>query len=316
MVKKNIKKSSETTRETLLKQKGFINVDQQNHLNLNSYIKKGTPMHKPFPEKRFLEWFIGFFEAEGSFTTWFDKKQRFEISITQKDPKLMYKIKKRFGFGNVTSFHRNNTMYWRYQVGKADQLKALILLFNGNLITSKKQKQFKRWVELMNTTYKTRHRVLQNSVIVSLKTGWLSGFLEGDGGFYAKSTDFLYKKKDGTFSYKIPMTFSITQKGETEVLNQIKNVFQIPSDIYTITNGHSIQNDNRLETSVLRCHQKIVHYLTIYPFLGQRNILIKRWGRILDYRIKKYPITEKSIKKLKKLLESTKNSEVNILSLT
>lgn len=310
MVNNNIKKSSETTRETLLKQKEFVTVDQQNHFNFNSYRKKGTPMHKPLPDKTFLEWFIGFFEAEGSFTTWFDKKQRFEISITQKDPKLMFKIKTSLGFGNVISFTRNHQHYWTYQTSSIKNVNRFILLFNGNLITAKKQKQFKTWVELINTTYQTRHSLLQNSVSVSLKTGWLSGFLEGDGGFYAKSTDFLYKKKDGSLSYIIRMKFYITQKGEIGVLNKMKSLLQIPSEIYTITNGHSSQNYNRLETSVLKCHQKIIHYLTIYPFLGQRNVLIKRWGRIINYRIKKYPITEKSIKKLKRLLESTKKNEI------
>lgn len=300
-----IEVSSETTRETLLKKNLLF---KKNYFNFDSYIKNGTPIHKPFPEKFFLEWFIGFFEAEGSFTTWFDKKQRFEISITQKDPKLMFKIKTSLGFGNVTSFTSNNKKYWRYQTSSAKNLNQFILLFNGNLITSKKKEQFKIWVEFINKTYKKDYIILENLIAVSLKTGWLSGFLEGDGGFYAKSNDFVYRSKDGSLSYRIKMKFYITQKDETELLKQIKNIFQIPSDIYLITNGHSIDKYNRLETSVLICHQKIFNYLTIYPFIGQRNILIKRWGRLIDYRTKKYPITEKSINKLKKLIESTKNN--------
>lgn len=48
--------SSETTREILLTQLDFKN-----------YIRFGTPQHKPNPNTTFLEWFIGFFEADGCF---------------------------------------------------------------------------------------------------------------------------------------------------------------------------------------------------------------------------------------------------------
>lgn len=95
-----------------------------------------------------------FFEAEGSFTTWFNKKQRFQISITQKDPKLMYKIKISLGFGNVISFTRNNKKYWCYQTSSSKNLKRFILLFNGNLITSKKKNNLKNGLNLLITLMK------------------------------------------------------------------------------------------------------------------------------------------------------------------
>jgi hypothetical protein len=258
------------------------------------YVLNGTPDHIPKPDEVFLQWFIGFFEAEGSFIQWKDNgKQRFQITIDQKDPALMYKIRTRLGFGNVTTVFKKSKTYWRYQVGSRIHLNRLILLFNGNLITLKKQEQFKLWVELKNQTYQTNCGIIQRGLIVSLQTAWLSGFLEGDGGFWASSQHVTYKLKDGTLSYSVRMKFYITQKGELELLNTIKTLLQIPSPIYHISNGHTSYSYNRLESSLLSCHEQVISYLNSI-LLGQRNILIQRWSRLIGYRTEKYPITEKS----------------------
>ncbi len=219
----------------------------------------------------------------------------------------MYKIRTRLGFGNVTTVLKKNETYWRYQVGSRIHLNRLILLFNGNLITLKKQEQFKLWVKLKNQTYQTNSVIIQRSLTVSLQTAWLSGFLEGDGGFWASSKNVVYKSKNGTLSYSVRMKFYVTQKDELELLNTIKTLFQISNRIYYISNGHTSDKYNRLESSSLTCHKQVISYLNKYPFLGQRNILIQRWSRLVGYRTEKYPITEKSVIKLKRLIQSTKN---------
>jgi hypothetical protein len=310
---KKTKGSSETIRETLLEKNTTLNsnvdlVDKMILFAFDSYILNGTPDHIPKPDEVFLQWFIGFFEAEGSFSQWEDNgKQRFQITIDQKDPALMYKIRTRLGFGNVTAVSKKSGTYWRYQVGSRIHLNRLILLFNGNLITLKKQEHFKLWVERKNQTYQINDKVLHRELNVSLSTGWLSGFLEGDGGFWASPKNVVYKSKDGLLSYSVRMKFSVTQKDELALLQQIKDLFQIPNTIYQNSKVHSNDKYNRLESCSLLCHQRVLLYLKKYPFLGQRNILIQRWGRLIGYRTEKYPITEKSVKKLKRLIQSTKN---------
>ena len=351
--------SSETTREILYTQFYFEN-----------YIRFGTPQHKPNPNTIFLEWFIGFFEAEGCFLKWPDQKQknRFGFEITQKDVQLMYKIRTGLGFGKVTEIRKkNNEIYWRYSVYDLKSLMRLILLFNGNLITVKKQKQFQIWVAELYKRYSTKQitsmpnipfdtltpfvniscvlpplcpltsqmlgkgaiyeyqgckkkemsdviqRFVNGDIIFSkrkpeicFKNAWLSGFFEGDAGFWVKSKDIVRVNKDNSQSYNIKMKFYITQKGEKELLNQIKYLFQIPSDFYQITNGFSTEKYNRLETSLLKSHLLLIEYLTKYPFLGKRQILFNRWKRVLGYRINDYPITKKSIIKLQRLISNTK----------
>ncbi len=318
--------SSETTREILLTQLDFKN-----------YIRFGTPQHKPNPNTTFLEWFIGFFEAEGNngcFLNWVsyakpsfayssrslpDQKNRFGLEITQKDVQLMYKIRTELGFGKVTEVVKeNNEIYWRYSVYDLKNLTRLIWLFNGNLITVKKQKQFQIWVALFNKRYNSdsgsflfAKKKIQKPEIC-LNNAWLSGFFEGDAGFWVESKDIIRVNNDNSKSYNIKMKFYITQRDEKELLNQIKHLFQIPSDIYQITIPSSgsvrsfTEKYNRLETSLLKSHLVLIQYLTKYPFLGKRQILFNRWQRVLGYRTKEYPITKKSIIKLQRLILNTK----------
>ncbi len=297
---KNINKygSSETTREKVITKFNFIN-----------YIKLGKPNHILNPDRHFFEWFIGFFEAEGSFCNWFDgKKDRCQIEISQKDPKLMYKIKKNLGFGNVTQFSKNRKFYWRYSTSKKECLISFIYLFNGNLVSNHKKKMFEKFVQNFNKIYNMNFFVFQKNLEPSLDNAWLSGFLEGDGGFYVTYKNIIKTNIDGSKAYNFKMRFYITQKNEEKLLIRIKEVFHVPSNIYQLHNGQTPYKYNRLETHQLKCHLLIVKYLEKFPFLGRRNITFSRWKRLLNYRINKYPITDKSIFKLKRLILATKNN--------
>lgn len=292
-------RSSETIRETLITEFNFID-----------YTKFGSPNHKSFIDNIFLEWFIGFFEAEGCFLIWDTKNnsKRFGIEITQKDPKLMYKIKKNLGFGRVIEINlKDNKKYWRFYSSNFENLCRLIILFNGNLITSNKNRQFKLWVNQINIIKHKQFIVLQRNLEPRFNNAWLSGFLEGDGGFYAKEKDFIRINKSGSKSYNIKMKFYITQKHEEKLLTKIKELFNISTNIYKISNNISTIKYNRLETHKLESHLLLIKYLEKYPFLGKRFITFSRWKRLVGYRINKYPITPKSIIKLKRLILETKN---------
>lgn len=310
--------SSETTREMLITQlmirkQDFVQRGSARSLFLqcrsfgdrfDDYIRFGTPSHKPNPDLSFLEWFVGFFEAEGSFLQWPDnnKKDRFGIEVTQKDEKLIHKIRSELGFGLITKIIKNDQTYCRYYVHSLENLRRVISLFNGNLVMVKRQERFKNWLSSFNQKHNTTFLFSQTKPQISLKNAWLSGFLEGDAGFYVRPTNLVRCNKNGSMKYDIQMKFYITQKGEQEVLCQIKDLFQIQTDIYQITDGKSNEKYNRIETHRLECHSLLIDYLTRYCFRGKRFIIFKRWERILGYRMKNYPITEKSVLKLKRLI--------------
>lgn len=297
--------SSETTREILLTQLCF-----------NDYIQFGTPKQKPKPKQIFLEWFIGFFEAEGSFLKWRNNNNsdRFGIEITQKDAKLIHKIREELGFGRTMQILKEGEIYWRYYVHSLENLIRFIWLFNGNLITVKKQNQLESWLNSFNVRHQRTILFSQRKPELSLKNAWLSGFFEGGAGFYVLPTNIIRVNKNNSQSYQIKMKFYVTQKDEEDLLNRIRYLFKIPTEIRQVTNGHSLEKYNRIETNRLDCQLLLVDYLANYHFLGKRYITFNRWKRVLDYRIKDYPITEKSILKLERLIRSLK-TETEIIEI-
>nr|YP_010731984.1 putative LAGLIDADG homing endonuclease [Kalinella pachyderma]WDY12898.1 putative LAGLIDADG homing endonuclease [Kalinella pachyderma] len=290
-------KSSETTREALLTRFCF-----------KEYINLSPPEHSANVDTTFLEWLIGFFEAEGSFLTWIYKRRRFAIEVSQKDGPLIHKIRSELGFGRVTEIKRKSEMYWRYYAQDVVSLTRLISLFNGNLITEKKLDQFKDWLSKYNTSKNKEILFLPKRVEISLRDAWLSGFLEGDAGFFIKPHDIIrFTKKKNEPKYDLKMKFYLTQKNELTLLTRIKELFQIPTKTHVVTNGYTKEKYNRIETFRLNCHLLVVNYLTRYPFRGKRSVPFSNWKSVLQYRTSNYPITDEAIAKLKLLIEKTKS---------
>ena len=93
------KGSSETTRDIT------YNFDEYSNL---------IPKHKNKINKKFLEWFIGFTEGDGSFIVSKDKVY-FDITQNLQDIQVLYYIKKELGFGKViirSEKHRNVGVFY------------------------------------------------------------------------------------------------------------------------------------------------------------------------------------------------------------
>ncbi len=277
--------SSETTREaptTVLIVKNF----QLNHCFL--------PEHKKNINSSFLEWFIGFTEGNECFCSRIaDNRSRLSFEIVQKDAKLMYKIRTTLGFGMVRSFTRNNEMYYKYTVENKQGLQRIMLLFNGNLVLMKRYVQFKNWIAVGKDIF-PKNLVFKNQrVQVSLKNGWLSGFVEAEGCFYANFTP-------NSFSFNQKLT--IIQKdpyGESSVLQDILLLFQNPGKIHMAKKPDWY----RIEFNSLKSQAIIVQYFSEFPLLGKKKIAFRRWWRIYLRRQKPElePMSLKTIEKYKKL---------------
>jgi len=56
-------------------------------------------------------------------------------------------------------------------------------IFNGNLLTERKNNQFKLWLEAFNKAYKMDIQLIQNNNNPTLDNAWLSGFSDSEGCF-------------------------------------------------------------------------------------------------------------------------------------
>lgn len=172
---------------------------------------------------------------------------------------MLYTIKKELGFGTVTAITatQNQNAHYRYTVSKLKHIKLLVFLFNGNLLLTKAQIRFVKWLECFNnlrffsnlstvgfalknlevTPFRETKKVVTQDIFVpiplkpfvkearariSLESGWLAGFSDAEAGFYCS----LSANKRFATGFRERYKFYIVQKGERWLLERIGQVIE------------------------------------------------------------------------------------------
>jgi LAGLIDADG endonuclease len=170
----------------------------------DDFYAYGHADHVPRLPESFLEWFIGFFEGDGSLS--YTKEgtynrlregkaykervtERLRFNLVQKERAIIEKIAYSFGFGTVSSFNKDGNIYWRWTLESKEAIERMAFLLSGNLILENRQQQFSKWVEIgqkkgmFNTPFNINKPW---SSQVALNNAWLSGFIDAEGCFYAR----------------------------------------------------------------------------------------------------------------------------------
>lgn len=326
--------SSETTREASFfdfsdyqthGKPNHIKSEQLGPLSLSS--DQRTKTNQTYYD--FLIWFIGFSEGDGSF---FFTKNCLFFYINQKEAQVLYQIRTKLGFGVTRNYTQDNKSYYRFSVSNKKNILRLIHLFNGNIVLDKVQRRFEQWVAKANSLWKLNISVKQTKPEISLTNSWLAGFIQAEGGFYAR----VRKNSKMTTGYKLEMKFYITQKGELEALKFIKDLLkskgsvrptkvqqfsQKPASSFSELKGFQnvdltepdYVSYNRIEICSFLSHAILIDYLGRYPCKGEKNIVLSRWKKIYWRREKGEHLTDSGILKLRqlcgKVIESQKKIE-------
>nr|YP_009773671.1 putative site-specific DNA endonuclease [Uronema confervicola]QIZ74192.1 putative site-specific DNA endonuclease [Uronema confervicola] len=317
--------SSETTREA------FIYLCEKNeNFRFDDFLAQ-LPSHVKTEKcsSNFLTWFIGFVEAEGYFASRYDheknleeipiiqwqvdpEKKRVQFQIAQKDPQVLYKIRTTLGFGRVTSFKKQNgNVYYKYYTSTKANILRLIHLFNGNFILKKRQVQFEKLLANVEQIWELSIPLKPWNAKPSLDNAWLSGFSEGDAGFYTNLGNNFYRGKyaDGRSRYGFFLKFYITQDNAESTLLQIRDLFKATNKLYLIHKGSTLKEYQRLEIANAKSRRLVIDYFNRFPLLSkEKRISFIRWERIHGYQQRGELLTEKSAKKLKTLLLSLEES--------
>ena len=255
--------------------------------------------------KNFIEWFIGFSEGNGSWNVTNNSYQnRVCFFINQKDPKVLYKIKKHLGFGSVTGPYKNNTKstYFRYSVINQTHVRELIKIFNGRLVLKKTKKRFEDYLNAYNSLHMTRQALSSiefkdNFVLPTLQDGWLSGFLDAEGCFSGTArTDWS----------KVILTISLVQKEEKEIFKHLKSIL-----------GGSLNLKEkqgmifRLKINSIEDRERVIKYLDKYNLRSTKHIAFCRFKkihiRLTDGKFKWRMLSLRAKERLKRLVKDINN---------
>jgi LAGLIDADG endonuclease len=262
------------------------------------YFQNAQPSHVKVNDSLFLQWFIGFSEGNGSFLI---SKNRCSFLINQKDIALLYNIRTRLGFGNVIIDQQGGIKYGRYHVQSRKNCLRLAMLFNGNLVLAKTNQRFRKWLQVLEVV------CLESRSAVELSNGWLSGFINADGGFSAR----IRKNPRTKTGLQFIQKFSLTQANEFQVLKEILALFESQSSVQIIPNKNNTLLQSRkagadatyykIEIQSQKSTKLLLKYLENYPNLGNKRICIKVYSKLHGYVKRNEHLTEIGLNRMKKL---------------
>lgn len=280
--------------------------------NFSDY-EKNKPQHIKNIDPLFLQWFIGFFEGDGSLITRHSTaknkqpllKINFEITQSIRNIKLLYGIRKKLGFGKIIIFEKNGNSYARWSTSKREHVFALLNLFNGNLILPKRQQQFEYIISQINFVWNSRFEIKPWSSQITLDNAWLAGFSDADAGFFTNIQNNFkgHRKSPDEFYYRLMTRFFITQEGDDSFLKTIQQLIGDDSKIYEISAGNNrTKKYNRLEITSVPGTEKLINYFVRFPLKGERRICFLRWARVFGYKKRGLSLNASSASKLARLI--------------
>lgn len=214
----------------------------------------------------FIDWFVGFVEGDGSFSV-NNQTDAVSLIISQKDPKVLYFIKKHLGFGRV---YRDSEGYFRFSVYNPVHVGYLINIFKGRLRLEKTNVRFEAWV----AAYTRRHKwqpieLIRGNIAIDATNAWFSGFIDAEGCFDAP-------QRSGRKTFR--MRFTIKQKLEYQKLTDLLK-FAGPG----IKWGNLA---NRKEVAIhtvdsLVMLKYLIKYLERYPLRSIKNVAYVKWLKLL-----------------------------------
>lgn len=309
--------SSETTCETLR------NIDNDS-LNLDS---------------KFKYWFIGFTEGDGSFIV--NKNGYLEFKVTQSsiDAQILFYIKKELGFGSVRASARSargstyegvrfahpqvrvqdkNNKTHHFRVRDQKGILKLIHIFNGNLLTERKNNQFKLWLEAFNKAYKTDIQFIQNQNNPTLDNAWLSGFSDscaraqparsnrgGDSSSPHQDSEGCFTisviKRSESYN-QVQVRYILSQKNEFELMTKIAALFDGKVSHLKSYNGYN------MTVNLSKLH-KVISYFNNYSLKTKKYIDYFNWLKAYKLVINKEHFNEDGLNRVKDLMNKiNKNS--------
>lgn len=235
------------------------------------------------PNSRFLEWFIGFSEGEGSFICAKRGDLSFVVTQSSLDVESLNYIKNNLGFGRVIKQSVKQNTH-RFIVQDFKSLYLICLLFNNNMVFPTRKARFLIFLSLFNERLIKKNlntiTLSDTYVIPTLKDGWLSGITDGEGSFTCSLLS-----NSSAFRYR----FILTQKWEANkyVLEHILK--RLNKEL--ITEGsvvpHHADNVWELRINGLKNCKGLFTYFDHYSLITKKKDSYLKWKSLYNRLVSK-----------------------------
>ena len=239
--------------------------------HFDQYIQV-MPDHKKKLDREFLEYFIGFFEGNGSlYINQYNNQVQFYLYQHENNISFLHKLRTGLGFGRVfISKTKSHQAYLK--ISNENNLLKIIHLLNGNLCTASQREEFKLFLDMFNKKYHYSIILKSSSPVVSLDTAWLSGFIDAQGRFSCYTN----KDQTGDSNLIVRPIFYISQETKS-IVEDIRDLL-----IKTNTNLYyePIRKHYTLKLSSAKSRKKLIQYLQRYKLKTRKRITYLGWKNI------------------------------------
>lgn len=257
------------------------------------------------PSNKFLEWFIGFSEGEGSFILAKRGDLAFVITQSTTDIKNLNYIKDNLRFGKVIKQSIKENTH-RFVIQDIKNLYLVCLLFNGNMVFPTRKARFLTFLSSFNEKLlknnSTTLTPLDISVTPSIKDGWVSGITDGKGCF----TCSILSNSSG-YRYR----YILTQKWEVNkyLLQHILSIFNIYSVQGCIV-PHSVNNVWELRVNGIKNCKGLFIYFDEYKLITKKKDSYLKWKSLYPRLVNKDHLNNNRLEliKLTKQINNTKTA--------
>ncbi len=238
------------------------------------------PNSKPASQK-FLQWFIGFSEGEGSFILAKRGDLAFVITQSTSDIQCLNYIKDTLGFGKVIKQSVKQSTH-RYVVQDIKNLYLICLIFNGNMVFPTRNARFITFLSSFNEKL-IKSKVgmilpIYTCALPTLKDGWISGITDGEGSFTCSILS-------NSIGYRF--RYILTQKWDANkpVLEHITNIFNECLAKGSVV-PHSVNNVWEIRINGVKNCKGLFAYFDEYNLITKKLDSYSKWKIIHSRLIK------------------------------
>ena len=221
------------------------------------------------PNNKFIEWFIGFSEGEGSFILAKRGDLSFVITQSTKDIQTLNYIKDNLGFGKVIKQSTKQNTH-RFVVQDIKNLYLICLIFNGNMVFPTRKARFLTFLSTLNEKLLKRNITtipyVNRGILPSLNDGWICGITDGEASFTCSLL---------TNSSAYRFRYILTQKWEANkfVLEHISNLFSVKDSVVP----HSVYNVWEIRINGVKNCKGLFPYFDEYILITKKKESYLKW---------------------------------------
>lgn len=233
------------------------------------------------PEE-FLQWFVGFFEGDGSLIVNNRNDQTFVITQGTADVQVLHKIQSTLNFGSVV---KQGPTVSRYQITTLGDLYKILLILNGNLCLPSRIKGLLKFIKVFNTKVQKNQRgkykylkLLERITLPCNPTvhdAWFTGFMDAEGCFTVS-----FQK--GSSTYRIRMVAAQKGRENLPTLSHFILMFHVGK-----IEKHSVDNVYSFIVSGQKNCAKVMFYFQKFPLKTKKNKSYFLWCELFSHIEKK-----------------------------